>query len=79
MKQHLLERLRCPQTGQMLLLDSDDLSTKVGGHIASAEPFRVPNNEITNGWLVSKDGLHRYPIRDGIPRFVPSSNTTLLD
>jgi hypothetical protein len=26
------------------------------------------------GWLVSEDGQHRYPIRSGIPRFVPESN-----
>ena len=26
------------------------------------------------GWLVSEDGQHRYPVCDGIPRFVPASN-----
>jgi len=26
------------------------------------------------GWLVSQDGHNRYPIRNGIPRFVPESN-----
>jgi SAM-dependent methyltransferase len=27
-----------------------------------------------DGWLVSADGRHRYPVRGGIPRFVPQSN-----
>jgi len=27
-----------------------------------------------NGWLVSRDGRYRYPVRNGIPRFVPESN-----
>lgn len=26
------------------------------------------------GWLACADGLHRYPVRGGIPRFVPESN-----
>jgi 2-polyprenyl-3-methyl-5-hydroxy-6-metoxy-1,4-benzoquinol methylase len=30
--------------------------------------------DIVSGWLVSEDGLYRYPIRNGIPRFVPESN-----
>ena len=58
MKTALLELLRCPTTGQLLTLE-------VGG-----------NNSllINEGWLVSEDGQHRYPIRNGIPRFVPQSN-----
>jgi len=32
-------------------------------------PLRVDDGE-----LVSEDGRHRYPIRNGIPRFVPESN-----
>ncbi len=30
--------------------------------------------EIETGSLVSEDGQHRYPIRNGVPRFVPESN-----
>ena len=58
MKTALLELLRCPTTSQLLTLE-------VGG-----------NNSllINEGWLVSEDGQHRYPIRNGIPRFVPQSN-----
>lgn len=58
MKIELLERLRCPQTGQCLTL----------------EPPTSGVDEIENGWLVSVDGQHRYPIRNFIPRFVPDSN-----
>jgi len=58
MKRELLERLRCPQTGQRLMLDTE-------------EP--IPHT-IESGWLVLVDGHHRYPIRNGIPRFVPVSN-----
>ncbi len=58
MKLELLERLRCPQTGQRLALEAP-----------------VPNEDaIESGWLVSEDSKHRYPIREGIPRFVPASN-----
>lgn len=31
-------------------------------------------SEIGNAWLVSENGQHRYPVRNGIPRFVPESN-----
>ncbi len=31
-------------------------------------------DELADGWLVSKDGQHRHPVRGGIPRFVPPSN-----
>jgi 2-polyprenyl-3-methyl-5-hydroxy-6-metoxy-1,4-benzoquinol methylase len=30
--------------------------------------------DLDSGWLISEDGKHRYPIRGGIPRFVPDSN-----
>lgn len=58
MKTELLELLRCPRTGQRLTLETD------------------PNHpqEVEAGWLVSEDGLHRYPVHNGIPRFVPESN-----
>lgn len=58
MKTGLLELLRCPKTGQCLNLE--------GGS----------NNalDIEAGWLVSENGQHRYPVRNGIPRFVPESN-----
>ena len=58
MKRELLERLRCPKTKRRLILE-----------------VREPNADcIENGWLVSVDGQHRYPIRNGIPRFVPEAN-----
>lgn len=65
MKQALLQRLRCPQTSRNLVLEP-----------ASAATLESPNlaDEIMEGWLVSEDGEHRYPIRNGIPRFVPESN-----
>jgi len=28
----------------------------------------------SDGWLESDDGFFRYPVRNGIPRFVPHSN-----
>ncbi len=54
----LLSLLRCPVSGQ---------------------PFRVAeavysSGKISAGWLISESGEFRYPIRDGIPRFVPESN-----
>jgi 2-polyprenyl-3-methyl-5-hydroxy-6-metoxy-1,4-benzoquinol methylase len=58
MKRELLEMLRCPKTGQRLTLDIP-------------KPI---SDEIESGWLVSVDRQHRYPIRNGIPRFVPVSN-----
>jgi len=58
MKSTLLEVLRCPSSGQRLTVQDAD-----GG-----------GAEIATGHLVSEDGQHRYPIRNGIPRFVPQSN-----
>jgi len=60
-KPELLNRLRCPQTGQPLTLEPDTAVKDVG-------------DEIDSGWLISEDGRHRYPIHGGIPRFVPESN-----
>jgi len=57
-KTELLEQLRCPNTNQRLVVESDGPETGV----------------IENGFLVSADGRHRYPIRNGIARFVPESN-----
>jgi 2-polyprenyl-3-methyl-5-hydroxy-6-metoxy-1,4-benzoquinol methylase len=57
-KQQILTLLRCPRTHQPLRLE--------GG--------QAEGSEIVSGWLVSEDGHHRYPIRNGIPRFVPESN-----
>jgi SAM-dependent methyltransferase len=54
----MLEILRCPQTGQRLVLDQPD--------------YR--GERIHSGFLVSEGGAHRYAIRDFIPRFVPESN-----
>lgn len=58
MKTELIELLCCPKTGQRLHLE--------GG---------VDNSQnVEEGWLVSEDGQHRYPVLKGIPRFVPQSN-----
>ena len=54
----MLDLLRCPQSGQRLVL-------------ADIEPSGA---RIERGWLVSEDGRHRYPVRNCIPRFVPESN-----
>jgi len=58
MKIELLDLLRCPESGQVLKLDG----TCTG------------DNEVETGHLISADGQHRYPVVDGIPRFVPASN-----
>ena len=58
MKIELVELLRCPRTGQRLIL----------GNYTDSPP------DIENGWLVSIDGQQRYPVLNGIPRFVPQSN-----
>jgi 2-polyprenyl-3-methyl-5-hydroxy-6-metoxy-1,4-benzoquinol methylase len=58
MKPELLELLRCPTTGQPLVLDAE------GKNSQELEPV----------WLVSEDGRNRYPIINGIPRFAPPSN-----
>lgn len=58
MHTELLEILRCPQTGQRLVLEQPE--------------YR--GERIHSGWLVSEGGEHRYTIRDFIPRFVPESN-----
>jgi SAM-dependent methyltransferase/uncharacterized protein YbaR (Trm112 family) len=57
-KVDLLEQLRCPKTGQCLSLETEQICLQ----------------EIETGWLVSEDRLHRYPISNGIPRFVSESN-----
>jgi len=56
--QELLELLRCPQTGQRLLLE---------------QPV-YRDQQIHSGWLVTESGQHRYAIRNFIPRFVPELN-----
>jgi SAM-dependent methyltransferase len=58
MNAELLMWLRCPKSGQRLMMD---------------EAVDV-SHDIESGWLVSEDGRHRYPIRDHIPRFVPQTN-----
>ena len=57
MKIELLELLRCPKTGQRMIINNDDAGARELG-----------------GWLVSEDGSERYPVLNGIPRFVPQSN-----
>jgi SAM-dependent methyltransferase len=61
MKVELVPRLRCPTSGQALVLEADPSRTAV-------------DSAMESGWLVSADGRYRYPIRGGIPRFVPASN-----
>jgi 2-polyprenyl-3-methyl-5-hydroxy-6-metoxy-1,4-benzoquinol methylase len=58
MKHLLLEKLLCPKTGKKLVLEAPE----------------IIGDEIENGCLVSVDGEYRYPIRNGIPRFVPEEN-----
>ena len=54
----MVDLLRCPQTGQRLALVD----------------FEGSGSRVARGWLVSEDGLHRYPVRDYIPRFVPEAS-----
>lgn len=58
MKRELIDILRCPKTGQLLI----------------PEEIEVIDDEIKTGWLVSEDKQHRYLIKNFIPRFVPESN-----
>ncbi len=58
MKQSFLTKLRCPKSGQTLHLELPE--SKAG--------------EVESGWIVSEDGLHRYPIIANVPRFVPEAN-----
>ncbi|HEX9871490.1 MAG TPA: methyltransferase domain-containing protein [Candidatus Tectomicrobia bacterium] len=58
MHTELPEILRCPRTGQRLVLEQPE--------------YRLEH--VQSGWLVSEDGAHRYAIRDFIPRFMPESN-----
>jgi len=59
MKRDLLNLLRCPKTGQRLLLESN---------------FEILNEEVMNGWLSAENCQERYPIINGIPRFVHEQN-----
>lgn len=58
MNHDLLNLLRCPATGQGLRLDGT----------------RSSAGSVETGEMVSEDGKYRYPIRNGIPRFVPATN-----
>lgn len=58
MKLQLLSMLRCPVSQQKLIVEGTP----------------APTGDIESGWLVTADGKHRYPIHNGIPRFVPASN-----
>jgi SAM-dependent methyltransferase/uncharacterized protein YbaR (Trm112 family) len=60
MRHELLPILRCPKSGEPLSLDPQTSSYAQDGQVES-------------GWLVSASG-DRYPIRGGVPRFVPESN-----
>ncbi len=61
MQLQMLSLLRCPISGLPLSLEPSTVTYST-------------DNELSEGWLVSADGLHRHPIRGGIPRFVPESN-----
>jgi 2-polyprenyl-3-methyl-5-hydroxy-6-metoxy-1,4-benzoquinol methylase len=65
MKTIFLDHLRCPCSGQPLRLEHPEASASIGADTAA---------DIDSGWLVSDGGQHRYPIINGIPRFVPKSN-----
>jgi SAM-dependent methyltransferase len=58
MRLQLIEHLRCPETGQRLLLEHPEYH----------------EDQVYSGWLITGCGQHCYPIRDSIPRFVPESN-----
>lgn len=69
MKKTLINLLRCPKTGQSLILTEQDsiLSTRKSAVEDSSD-------EIFEGILTNADGTYSYAIRGGIPRFVPESN-----
>ena len=58
MKTELVELMRCPFTGQRLHLEGSNHNWQ----------------DVKDGCLVSEDGHQRYPVKDGIPRFVEESN-----
>ena len=58
----IIDLFKCPQSGQALYLKSDSIRSEV-------DP-----NEVIDGWLITKNGDYKYPIRNGIPRFVPKTN-----
>src|SRR4051812_17354276 len=58
MRVELIEHLRCPQSGRRLVVE---------------EPT-WQGDRVQSGSLVCERGEHRYPIRNFVPRFVPSSN-----
>lgn len=58
MKRELLQILRCPTSGEPLVIESD----------------QAQSPSVEAGTLVTTSGRNRYPIVNGIPRFVPRSN-----
>jgi SAM-dependent methyltransferase len=58
MKESLLEILRCPKTGASLDVVAQECE----------------HGEIRTGDLFTEDRVNRYPVRDFIPRFVPTDN-----
>lgn len=59
MKKELLDILRCPYSQQRLMLENAQC---------------LDDEYIKEGLLVTEDRKYQYPIRNGIPRFVPESN-----
>lgn len=58
MQIEILEILRCPNTGQKLLV----------------KDCQYIGKNIITGFLISEDGKNQYSIRNSIPRFVPEKN-----
>lgn len=63
MRTELLPLLRCPQTGQTLLVNDAD-----------REHSPSQNGNLETGCLATPDGRYFYRIRQGVPRFVEASN-----
>lgn len=61
MNVELLPLLRCPNTRHSLAIEPGTAEMDAAGNLRS-------------GWLVTASGTQRYPVRDGIPRFVGVSN-----
>lgn len=61
MRRELVALLRCPATGVALEIEEDHSGDRSG-------------DDVYDGWLVTSDLKHKYPIREGIPRFVPEKN-----
>ena len=73
----LLERLRCPQTGQRLALATPELLEKLEARrragtlrIEAAQPQWNPAEPL-EAVLIREDGRAGYPVQGGIPILLP--------